>query len=74
MTLRVEGLWRYPVKSLAGEALEAAELTADGIPSDRIMGLLNNRAVIARFVILHLVHSALPVYYPGAGYVSTGNR
>lgn len=37
MTLRVEGLWRYPVKSLAGEALDAAELTTDGIPGDRIV-------------------------------------
>ncbi len=37
MTLRVEGLWRYPIKSLAGEVLEAAELTPDGIPGDRIV-------------------------------------
>lgn len=33
--LRVEGLWRYPVKSLAGEAIPSARLTADGIPGDR---------------------------------------
>jgi hypothetical protein len=37
MTLRVEGLWRYPVKSLAGESLQMAELTIDGIPHDRIV-------------------------------------
>ena len=37
MTLRVEGLWRYPVKSLAGEALTTAELTLAGIPHDRIV-------------------------------------
>jgi hypothetical protein len=37
MTLRVDGLWRYPVKSLAGEALQMAELTIDGIPHDRIV-------------------------------------
>lgn len=37
MALRVDGLWRYPVKSLAGEALESAELTANGIPGDRIV-------------------------------------
>jgi uncharacterized protein len=37
MSLRVDGLWRYPVKTLAGERLEAAELTADGIPGDRIV-------------------------------------
>lgn len=37
MTLRVDGLWRYPVKSLAGEALQMAELTTDGIPHDRLV-------------------------------------
>lgn len=37
MTLVVAGLWRYPVKSLAGEPIEAAELTAAGIPGDRIV-------------------------------------
>jgi uncharacterized protein YcbX len=35
MTLSVAALWRYPVKTLAGEALESAELTVDGIPGDR---------------------------------------
>jgi len=37
MTLLVEQLWRYPVKTLAGERLETAELTANGIPGDRIV-------------------------------------
>jgi len=37
MSLFVEQLWRYPVKTLAGERLETAELTANGIPSDRIV-------------------------------------
>jgi uncharacterized protein len=31
----VAGLWRYPVKSLGGEALHTADLTNDGIRSDR---------------------------------------
>ena len=35
--LRVDGLWRYPVKTLAGEPLQTAELTAGGIPGDRIV-------------------------------------
>ncbi len=35
--LRVDELWRYPVKSLAGERIEHAMLTADGIPGDRIV-------------------------------------
>lgn len=30
-------MWRYPVKSLAGEALESARLTANGIPGDRVV-------------------------------------
>ncbi len=37
MALRVDGLWRYPVKSLAGQALEMAQLTPLGIPGDRIV-------------------------------------
>jgi uncharacterized protein YcbX len=35
--LFVAGLWRYPVKTLAGEALEAVELTPSGVPGDRIV-------------------------------------
>jgi hypothetical protein len=37
MTLWVEGLWRYPVKSLAGEALQTAELTTGGVRHDRLV-------------------------------------
>jgi len=37
MRLRVAGLWRYPVKSLAGEPLAVATLTRGGIPGDRIV-------------------------------------
>ena len=35
--MHVAELWRYPVKSLAGERLEHAEIQADGIPGDRIV-------------------------------------
>src|SRR5258705_8364198 len=35
--LFLAGLWRYPVKTLAGEPLDSAELTATGIPGDRIV-------------------------------------
>ncbi len=35
MPLHVAGLWRYPVKSLAGEALREAQLSSAGIPGDR---------------------------------------
>jgi uncharacterized protein YcbX len=37
MSLHVKGLWRYPVKTLAGVPLEIAELTSSGIPGDRIV-------------------------------------
>jgi hypothetical protein len=37
MTLRIAGLWRYPVKSLAGEPLQRAQLAPAGIPGDRIV-------------------------------------
>lgn len=37
MTLHVAGLWRYPVKSMAGEPLTAAVLTSEGIPGDRLV-------------------------------------
>src|SRR6185369_288802 len=34
--MRVAELWRYPVKSMAGERLEAAALTGDGLDGDRV--------------------------------------
>ena len=35
--MTVSSLWRYPVKSLAGEAIGEAVLTSLGIPGDRIV-------------------------------------
>ena len=35
--MRVGELWRYPVKSMRGELLEAAEVQADGIAGDRVV-------------------------------------
>ena len=37
MTLHVAGLWRYAVKTLAGEALSAAVIGPDGIRGDRLV-------------------------------------
>ena len=37
MTFHVAGLWRYPVKTLAGEPLETAVLGPEGILGDRIV-------------------------------------
>lgn len=35
--MRVQEIWRYPVKSMAGERLQSARLTALGIDGDRIV-------------------------------------
>ena len=45
MTLTVGGLWRYPVKSLAGEPLASAMLAANGILGDRIVHVRGPEAV-----------------------------
>ena len=39
--IRVEQLWRYPVKSLRGEALDAAHLTLDGVQGDRVVHVVH---------------------------------
>lgn len=36
---RVQQLWRFPVKSMAGEAVSQVELTADGVLGDRAWAL-----------------------------------
>ncbi len=41
--LRVAELWRYPVKSLAGERLARAEVTANGIAGDRVVHVRDGR-------------------------------
>ena len=48
MTLHVAGLWRYPVKSLAGEPLPIATLTPEGIPGDRIVHVRGPEGVLER--------------------------
>lgn len=35
--LTIAELWRYPVKSMAGEPLQRIELTADGLAGDRLV-------------------------------------
>src|SRR5262245_48537179 len=37
MALHVAAIWRYPVKSLAGEQLSTTALGRSGIPGDRIV-------------------------------------
>ncbi|SDP92826.1 MOSC domain-containing protein [Lentzea jiangxiensis] len=44
--MRVEALWRYPVKSLGGEPLESAEFTSDGVAGDRLVHVQGPRGVL----------------------------
>jgi uncharacterized protein YcbX len=48
--MRVAELWRYPVKSMAGERLDQATLTPDGIAGDRVVHVADarGRTVTAR--------------------------
>ena len=47
--MHISELWRYPVKSMAGERLEAADLTRDGIAVDRLaMVVRDGRILTAR--------------------------
>ena len=45
MPLHVAGLWRYPVKSLAGEQLETATLDGDGVSGDRLVRVVGPEGV-----------------------------
>jgi hypothetical protein len=39
VVMKIVGLWRYPVKSLQGEALETIRLEDDGVVGDRRWGI-----------------------------------
>jgi uncharacterized protein YcbX len=45
MRLYLAGIWRYPVKSLAGEALDSAVIDRDGIAGDRLVRVLGPEGV-----------------------------
>jgi uncharacterized protein YcbX len=42
----VAQLWRYPVKSLKGEALQSASLTPDGVAGDRVVHVSGRRGLL----------------------------
>ncbi len=44
--ISVSQLWRYPVKSLRGEALQSVQLTLDGIKGDRVVHVANQRGLL----------------------------
>jgi uncharacterized protein YcbX len=55
--VRVGELWRYPVKSLKGEALQSAHLTSEGVGGDRVVHVAGRRGLLTgrtRHDLLHL--------------------
>ena len=58
--MKLAEIWRYPVKSMAGERLSAAELARDGIAGDRILQVWDerNRMLTARTKPRLLAHHA----------------
>ena len=56
----IQEIWRYPVKSMAGESLEAADLTEAGVVGDRMVQVRNaaGRIMTARTRPLLLRHRA----------------
>jgi len=58
--VRVQEIWRYPVKSMAGESLESVELSSAGVAGDRVIQVQNaaGRVLTARTRPLLLRHHA----------------
>ena len=44
--MRLEAIWRYPIKSMAGERLESAALGPFGVPGDRTAYVVDERGAI----------------------------
>jgi uncharacterized protein len=60
----ITGIWRYPVKSMAGEHVESAQLTTTGLVGDRVVQVYDRRGrmVTARtFPHLLQLHATLGV-------------
>jgi uncharacterized protein YcbX len=50
-TYTISSLWRYPVKSMAGEQLKAVNVTARGLSGDRAYALVdtaNGKSAVPR--------------------------
>jgi uncharacterized protein YcbX len=45
MSLYIAGIWRYPVKTLAGEALDTVSIDRDGVAGDRLVRVLGPEGV-----------------------------
>jgi MOSC domain-containing protein len=44
--MTVAAIWRYPVKSMAGERLSRAEITSAGLAGDRVVQVYDRRGRI----------------------------
>lgn len=71
--MHVAALWRYPVKSLGGELLHAARLTADGVADDRAVHVRDARGPLTGRTRHHLLTLAASTGTDGAAYVA-GHR
>jgi uncharacterized protein len=51
LAMHLDALWRYPVKSMRGEALSSSYLDVDGLPGDRLVHVrqADGRVVTSRF-------------------------
>jgi MOSC domain-containing protein len=60
--MKVEAIWRYPVKSMAGERVRRAEMTHAGLVGDRVVQVYDRRGQIVtarRFPHLLRLHATL---------------
>ena len=71
--MRLQEIWRYPVKSMAGESLGKADLAESGVIGDRIIHVRNpaGKIVTARTRPKLLRHHAV---YASGGEVIVGGR
>ena len=53
--MRVEEIWRYPVKSLRGERLQRAELERGGVVGDRTVRIARGRKPVTALTVPQLV-------------------
>ena len=68
----VDAIWRYPIKSMAGEKLPAVEMTARGLLGDRIYALVdkasNRTAVVRSWAAALLTYRSQFVTEPGPAH------
>ena len=69
---RVAGLWRYPVKSMAGEELDGVEVSWHGLAGDRRWAFIRDGQVRGGFPWLTLVRPNLLVDAPRGEFPEDG--